>query len=121
MSRSCALISSKMWWLSKLCACVAVVTALAWSGATAQQQGRTITIIVPYTPGTGPDILARVIGEELQQRWGQPVVIDNKPGASGNIGTQVAARAAPDGYTLLMVPRLSPRVSACSRACRMIR
>ena len=51
-------------------------TALSLSGAAAQQPGRTITIIVPYTPASGPDILARVLGEELQQRWGQPVVIE---------------------------------------------
>lgn len=63
---------------------------------------RPITIIVPYSPGTGPDILARLIGEEIQSRWGQPVAVDNKPGATGNIGTQLAARAAPDGHTLLM-------------------
>jgi tripartite-type tricarboxylate transporter receptor subunit TctC len=68
----------------------------------AQTAGRTITIVVPFTPGTGPDILARTIGEEIQRRWNQPVVVDNKPGASGNIGTQVVARAAPDGLTLLM-------------------
>jgi tripartite-type tricarboxylate transporter receptor subunit TctC len=104
MFRFCTLTSSKMWLLSKLCACVAVIAALSLSAAASQQGGRTIAIIVPYTPGTGPDILARVIGEELQQRWGQPVVIDNKPGASGNIGTQVAARAAPDGHTLVKVP-----------------
>jgi tripartite-type tricarboxylate transporter receptor subunit TctC len=70
--------------------------------APAQTAGRTITIVVPFTPGTGPDILARTIGEEIQQRWKQPVVVDNKPGASGNIGTQVVARAAPDGHTLVM-------------------
>lgn len=63
---------------------------------------RAITIIVPFTPGTGIDILARLVGEELQRRWGQPVVVENKPGASGNIGTQQAARAEPDGHTLLM-------------------
>ena len=68
----------------------------------AQTAGRTITIVVPFTPGTGPDILARTIGEEIQRRWNQPVVVDNKPGASGNIGTQMVARAAPDGLTLLM-------------------
>ena len=62
--------------------------------------GRAITIIVPFTPGSGPDTLARLIGEEIQARWSQPVVIDNKPGASGNIGAQLAARAAPDGNTL---------------------
>ena len=71
-------------------------------GAQAQTAGRTITIVVPFTPGTGPDILARTIGEEIQRRWNQPVVVDNKPGASGNIGTQIVARAAPDGHTLLM-------------------
>src|SRR3954469_17779351 len=63
---------------------------------------RPILLTVPFTPGTGPDLLARIIGEELRQRWGQTVVVDNKPGASGNIGTLAAARAAPDGHTLLM-------------------
>jgi tripartite-type tricarboxylate transporter receptor subunit TctC len=75
---------------------------LASTDAAAQQPGRAITIVVPFTPGTGPDILARVLGEEIQQRRGQPVVVENKPGASGNIGTQVVARAAPDGHTLLL-------------------
>jgi tripartite-type tricarboxylate transporter receptor subunit TctC len=81
------------------------LAAIAQPGteATAQKlSDRPITIIVPYSPGTGPDILARLIGEEIQQRWGQPVTVDNKPGATGNIGTQIAARAAPDGHTLLM-------------------
>jgi tripartite-type tricarboxylate transporter receptor subunit TctC len=73
--------------------------------AAAQVQGRPITIIVPYSPGTGIDILARALGGELARHWGQPVVIDNKTGASGNIGTQAAARAAPDGQTLLMVAK----------------
>lgn len=83
----------------------AVIAALlsAWPvAAPAQQAGRPITIIVPFTPGSGPDILARLVGEEIQTRWNQPVVIDNKPGASGNIGAQLASRAAPDGNTLLM-------------------
>jgi tripartite-type tricarboxylate transporter receptor subunit TctC len=70
--------------------------------APAQTPGRTITIVVPFTAGTGPDILARTIGEELSQRWGQPVIVDNKPGASGNIGAQLASRAAPDGHTVMM-------------------
>ena len=72
------------------------------AGAVAQAPGRPITIIVPFTPGSGPDILARVIGDELQNRWNQPVVIDNKPGASGNIGAQLVSRAPPDGNTVLM-------------------
>jgi len=61
-----------------------------------------VTLLVPYTPGTGPDILARLVSPALQQALGQPVVVDNRTGASGNIGTQAAARAAPDGRTLLM-------------------
>jgi len=75
---------------------------LACGAAQAQEPGRPITIIVPFTPGSGPDILARTIGEELRQRWNQPVVIDNKPGASGSIGAQVVARATPDGNTVMM-------------------
>ena len=63
---------------------------------------RTISIVVPFTPGTGIDILARLLGEQLQRRWDQPVIVENKPGASGNIGSQHVARAEPDGHTLLM-------------------
>jgi tripartite-type tricarboxylate transporter receptor subunit TctC len=94
--------------LARLCF---VTTAIALavllpSAASAQVAGRPITIIVPYSPGTGIDILARALGNELSQRWGQPVVIDNKTGASGNIGTGLAARAAPDGNTLLMMAKV---------------
>jgi tripartite-type tricarboxylate transporter receptor subunit TctC len=64
--------------------------------------GRPVQIIVPFTPGTGMDILARTVGQKLSERWGQPVVVDNRPGASGNIGTELVVKAAPDGYTLLM-------------------
>ena len=93
--------------LSRVTVTVLFLCAAAFAGpvssASAQKlSDRPITIIVPYSPGTGPDILARLIGEEVQTRWGQPVAIDNKPGATGNIGTQIAARAAPDGHTLLM-------------------
>jgi tripartite-type tricarboxylate transporter receptor subunit TctC len=63
---------------------------------------RPISIIVPFTAGTGIDILARILGEELQQRWAQPVTIENRPGASGNIGSQYAATRAPDGHSLMM-------------------
>jgi tripartite-type tricarboxylate transporter receptor subunit TctC len=80
----------------------ALALGLGATAVQAQAPGRTITIIVPFTAGAGPDILARTIGEELSQRWNQSVVVDNKPGASGNIGAQLASRAAPDGQTLLM-------------------
>jgi tripartite-type tricarboxylate transporter receptor subunit TctC len=63
---------------------------------------RPIAIVVPFTPGTGIDILARLVGEHIRQRWNQPIVVENKPGASGSIGTQSAARAAADGHTLMM-------------------
>ena len=81
----------------------AAAIAISSSNAAAQEPGRTVTIVVPYTAGSAPDILARTIGEGLQQRWSQPVVIENKPGATGSIGTQAVARAAPDGNTLLLV------------------
>ncbi len=63
---------------------------------------RPIRIIAQFTPGTSTDILARVIGQKLTEAWGQPVVIDNRPGAGGIVGTEIGARAAPDGYTLTM-------------------
>ena len=84
---------------------ISAFAALSLLPAAAQIAGRTITIIVPYSPGTGIDILARALGDELASRWGQPIVVDNKTGASGNIGTQLAARAAPDGQTVLMVAK----------------
>jgi tripartite-type tricarboxylate transporter receptor subunit TctC len=92
--------------LLRLMLVAAAPTAAASTGAAAQVAGRPITIVVPYSPGTGIDILARALGAELSQKWGQPVVVDNKAGASGNIGTQFAARAAPDGHTLLMVAKV---------------
>src|SRR5688572_19366999 len=63
-----------------------------------------IRIVVPFTPGGGTDILARLIGQRLTESWGQPVIVDNRPGASGTLGTAVVARAAADGHTLLIVP-----------------
>jgi tripartite-type tricarboxylate transporter receptor subunit TctC len=61
-----------------------------------------IRIIVAYTPAGTTDILARAIGQKMSETWGQPVIVDNRPGAAGNIGTEVAARANPDGHTLVM-------------------
>jgi tripartite-type tricarboxylate transporter receptor subunit TctC len=94
-----SLEGARMWIVGLV---AAIVAALAPGNVAAQQPGRAITIVVPFTAGTGPDILARVMGEEIQKRWNQPVVIENKTGASGNIGTQTVARAAPDGHTLLL-------------------
>jgi tripartite-type tricarboxylate transporter receptor subunit TctC len=62
---------------------------------------KTVRMVVPAPPGSAPDILARLVGQKLSDAWGQPMVVDNVVGASGNIGTERVARAAPDGYTLL--------------------
>jgi tripartite-type tricarboxylate transporter receptor subunit TctC len=64
--------------------------------------GKLVRIIVPYTPGTGMDILARTLGPHLGSAWGQAIVVDNRPGASGNLGASAVAKAPPDGLTLLM-------------------
>ena len=73
-------------------------------GASAQAYpARPVRWIVPFPPGGPSDILARLIGQSLSERFGQPFVIENRPGASGNIGTQVAASATGDGHTLLLV------------------
>ncbi len=91
------------------CHCVVGTLGLALSfgsaASLAQDAGvwpaRTIQIVVPYTPGTGADILARILGPKLAERWKVGVVTDNRAGASGNIGTDFVAKSAPDGYTLL--------------------
>jgi tripartite-type tricarboxylate transporter receptor subunit TctC len=72
------------------------------AAAQATYPNKTITIIVPFSAGGTTDILARIIGQGLNKELGQSVVIDNRAGAGGNIGGQLAARAAPDGYTLFM-------------------
>jgi tripartite-type tricarboxylate transporter receptor subunit TctC len=77
---------------------------MAAAGALAQgaYPNRQITIVVAFSAGGSTDIVARLVAEEMRRTWGQPVVVDNKPGAGGNIGTAIVAKAKPDGYTLLM-------------------
>jgi tripartite-type tricarboxylate transporter receptor subunit TctC len=81
---------------------LASIASLAAGPAFAQSYpSRPISLIVPWAAGGSTDILARVVGQHLHQSMGQPVIIENRTGASGNIGTLAAARAAPDGYTML--------------------
>lgn len=88
--------------VARIGALVLLFLAAASPGAVeAPYPSRPIRVIVPYTPGTGIDILARLIGQRLSDKVNVAVVVENRPGASGNIGTEAASKAAPDGYTLL--------------------
>lgn len=78
------------------------LAVLGFNAAAQTYPSRPITLVVPYTPGTGIDIIARTVGPKISERWGQPVVVDNKPGASGNIGAAIVAKAQPDGYTMMV-------------------
>src|SRR3954462_9033522 len=77
--------------------CFAAISALA-----ASYPQRTIKIVVPFAAGGGTDVLARILAQNLNSKWGQPVVVENQPGASGLLGTRAVMAAAPVGYTLLM-------------------
>ena len=91
-------------------AVLAVLVAYGLGPASAQNTSyptRAITIIVPFPAGGTADMLPRIVAEKLRVTFGQPVVIENKPGASGNLGAEQVFRAAPDGYTLLNAPQLS--------------
>jgi tripartite-type tricarboxylate transporter receptor subunit TctC len=91
-----------------LCAAlVAAAAADAVAQATSTSSGhayptRPVRFIVPFSPGGASDTAARIVGAKLGERWGQQVVIENRPGAGGTIGTEIASKAQPDGYTLLM-------------------
>ncbi|HVD83129.1 MAG TPA: tripartite tricarboxylate transporter substrate-binding protein, partial [Bradyrhizobium sp.] len=78
------------------------VGAFALPAAAADYPDHAIKMIVPFAAGGGTDVLARIIAQNLNSRWGQPVVVENQPGASGGIGTRAVMKAPPDGYTLLM-------------------
>jgi tripartite-type tricarboxylate transporter receptor subunit TctC len=91
-------------------AAAAVLLVTAAPGAVAQTAypSKPVRIVVPYPPGGGADILARAIGQKLSEAWHQPVIIENKAGAGGSIGTESVARSAADGYTMLMASPSHP-------------
>jgi tripartite-type tricarboxylate transporter receptor subunit TctC len=90
-----------------VCALAAVVLAITAVDARAQDPAagfpaRTIRIVVPFPPGGVTDRLARMVAQKMQENWGQSVVVENRPGASGMIAAEAVAKSAPDGYTLMM-------------------
>lgn len=85
------------------CLIAASVLLVATSAPAQEYPSKPIRCIVPYAPGGSSDFLARLIGQKLTEAWGQQMVVDNRAGAAGNIGTDAAAKAPPDGYTMLLV------------------
>lgn len=87
-------------WLRKVSCFLLAVSA---AGAFAQAYpAKPIRFVVPWAPGGSTDVLARIIAQKLNESWGQPVLVENRPGASGNLGSDVVAKAPPDGYTILV-------------------
>jgi tripartite-type tricarboxylate transporter receptor subunit TctC len=99
-----------------LAADAAALPALSRIARAQTYPSRPVRIIVPFSPGGGSDVAARLIGQRLAERLGQPFIIDNRPGGASNIGTEVVVRAPPDGHTLLMIDA-SPTINArdCAR------
>src|SRR2546426_4087940 len=88
--------------MNRVCRLLVLSAALAAFSAAAQYPGKPVRIVVPFSAGGTTDILARAVGQKLTAAWSQPIVIDNRPGASGMIGAEIVAKAPPDGYTVLM-------------------
>jgi tripartite-type tricarboxylate transporter receptor subunit TctC len=105
-------------WLAGLVSAFILSGVLATPAAAQPYPSRIVKLIVPQTPGGATDVFARKIGQLLSEKWGQPVVIENRAGAGGVVGTEVVAKSAPDGYTLLVTyagsqainPSLYPKI-----------
>lgn len=83
---------------------IACVLGFSLPAGAQEYPARTITVIVPFPAGGSADTLARILGARLSEKLGQPIVVDNRPGVGGNLGTDLVVKSAPDGYTLLMAP-----------------
>jgi tripartite-type tricarboxylate transporter receptor subunit TctC len=93
-------------WKKRAAGAVAALAIAAFTpaGAEADYPTRAVKVIVPLVGGAPPDAMFRVVADKLQAKWGQPVVVENRPGASHNIGADAVAKAEPDGYTLMFTP-----------------
>ena len=84
-------------------AVLAALAMLAWPAAAQTWPAKPMRIVVPFPAGGTSDVLARLIGQKMSDSWGQPVLVDNKPGSSGNLGADLVAKSAPDGHTLVLM------------------
>src|SRR6266516_7888476 len=89
--------------VSSLLVLICAATASAQDASLTAYPTKPVRVLVPFPAGGAVDIVARTLGDELTRRWGQSVVIENRPGAGGTLATQAAATSAPDGYTLILV------------------
>jgi len=92
-----------MKWLKVLGAACAAIALFSLSGGSAVSQSKSVKIVVPYTPGSGPDIISRLLGDHIGRTTGNTVVVENRPGGGTVIGTMVAMNSPPDGNTVLLV------------------
>jgi tripartite-type tricarboxylate transporter receptor subunit TctC len=91
-------------WLFVPCLTIALSVSAATPGSAQEYPTRQVTIVVPFTPGGSTDILGRLFAQKLEQRFGKPFIVENRPGAGMQIGTSAVAKAEPDGYMLLVAP-----------------
>ena len=93
---------NSMPWIARLLFAIVVPACATSAGAQVSYPSRPITVVIGFSAGGTTDIIARLISDELRKGLGQPIIIENRPGAGGNIGAELVAKARPDGYTLLM-------------------